>query len=102
MVLFNCLASYLIADFGDQINWALCPESENCICRKNLTQKGNFMVKCLTIEEQREWCPQVRNLHLLCRERDGWGGGGREEIGKKKNINKLTLKSWGNFKFHLT
>ena len=70
MVLFNCLASYLIADFGDQINWALCPESENCICRKNLTQKGNFMVKCLTLEEQREWCPQVRHLHLLCKERE--------------------------------
>ena len=78
MVLFKCLASYLIADFADQVNWALCPESENCICRKNLTQKGNFMVKCLTLEEQREWCPQVRNLHLLCRERDGWGGEGRK------------------------
>ena len=55
--LLACLLTYLSSDYSDQVNWALCPDSWNCICRTNLTRKSNFAVRCLDVEDAERWCP---------------------------------------------
>ena len=58
--LLACLLNYLSSDYSDQVNWALCPNSFNCICRNNLTKKSNFAMRCLEMEDSDQWCPSSK------------------------------------------
>ena len=58
--LLACLLTYLNSDYSDQVNWAFCPESVNCICRTNLTKKSNFAIRCLDWDDAVQWCPSSK------------------------------------------
>ena len=58
--LLACLLTYLSSDFSDQVNWALCPDSFICICRRNLTKKSNFAIRCLDVDDAEKWCPSSK------------------------------------------
>ena len=64
--LLACLLTYLSSDYSDQVNWALCPDSWNCICRTNLTKKSNFAIRCLDWTDAERWCPssEVKKIQI--------------------------------------
>ena len=63
IILLVCLSSYLIERYSDQTNWALCPESTNCICPKNITITLT-RPKCMEPELLEEFCGPVRSSSL--------------------------------------